>query len=85
MNKNKYIQDLAWELKLTENMPQEAIVGMLTNMWDIAEIEGQKKINLPSPTPYIEYSLGDTPKCPICYFSLEENHSCIKNVTDTNL
>lgn len=85
MDKNKYIQDLAWELKLTENTTQEVIAERLSNLWDIAEVQGQMKLNkMPEPKIYQEYNLGDTPKCPLCHFSLQENHSCIENITDFN-
>lgn len=84
MDKEKYIRDLAFELK-HRPMETSVIEQMLSNLWDIAEVEGQKKLNkIPEPTPYKEYNLGDTPKCPVCHFSLEENHSCIENITESN-
>ena len=83
MDKNKYIQDLAFELQ-HKPMGTQDIQSILSNLWDIAEIEGQKKLNPPKPTPYQEYVLGDAPKCPVCHFSLEENHSCIHNLTESN-
>ena len=84
MDKEKYIEELAFEL-MHKPMTKQDIVQRLSNLWDIAEIEGQKKLNkIPEPTPYKEYTLGDTPKCPICHFSLEDNHSCIENITESN-
>ena len=84
MDKNKYIEELAFEL-MHKPMTKHDIVQSLNNLWDIAEVEGQKKLNkIPEPTPYQQYTLGDIPKCPVCHFSLEENHSCIENITESN-
>lgn len=84
MDKTKYIEELAFELQ-HKPMGTQDIATMLSNLWDMAEIQGQMKLNkLPEPKIYQEYSLGDTPKCPICHFSLKENHSCIENITDSN-
>ena len=62
MDKTKYIEELAFELQ-HKPMGTQDIATMLSNLWDMAEIQGQMKLNkLPEPKIYQEYSLGDTPK-----------------------